>query len=440
MLRLNSTYYPYTRYGVEGKNEGPLYVSEITAPDAPTSAVALDYKELILLVDVSGSMRIDIASVKESLRIFLTVLLEASGATTSDQLFKERGFVIKLVTFSSGAKVVWDSSTATTTFEEVVNSLRVDGHTDIGAALKLAYQEKIPSRYTWIVLFTDGEPTTGVQSAAGFVEFLEAKPEQTKLVNIGYGTSISAPVLEALGGFSYIDHVEKISGIFGVLANEICLTYVFDVNVTPRFPEGSITLFGANKVGANKSAPNKNGFGVDVMYAEKTFVCGIVTTTFIPANLLLKYKCLSPHGIVDISLTGEFSVSHEAEAPFNIRKAYFDAAAGRRIAAISRTSVRDSDVVALEKELEGWTDLAAETALSNLRTFIKNRTTPHSRYVASSMSTDFSTQTSYVNPTAMTPMGRMYSVRASDRTYQAPGSTPLTHPQNGGASYSGTQY
>ena len=218
--------------------------------------------------------------------------------------------------------------------------------------------------------------------------------------------------------FSYIDDIEKIAGIFGALANEICLAVAVDIFHDELVYDSATSLASPSKEGRIVFGAC-DGLG-NVMYAEKSFVRGIVKGTC-PYQSKVTFTCLRSNRPFElVTITATPTICDSSEAPFDIRKYYFDAAAIRRIqafAALDTDSKVRTEAQKLRTEMASWIDAAALEARENVMKCLENRNganDDHFRNVTSTMASDNSTQNSLVNPAAMTPAARVCSTAATN--------------------------
>jgi hypothetical protein len=196
---------------------------------------------VIFCIDISASMEKSIPIVKSSLLAFRDAVVGKSHKVMEqytederDELFR-KSINLTLITFSIVAKIVW-SPKSEDRFEDVVLGLDVVSMTNMGDALRLAF-ETIKSNdeviFNWIVVMTDGESNEGpCRTSSSFQQMVNKnKPINSKIISIGYGDRFDPEVLYNIGTFVYIEDDEKIPVVFGNLTEEIMNTVGFNCNI-----------------------------------------------------------------------------------------------------------------------------------------------------------------------------------------------------------------
>lgn len=235
-------------YGGQNSNIGDIIITQIECPSYPAT---LNSKQIIFVVDESGSMCDTIISVKASLFAARNSLLRLVGHDISnidesgrDQLFSTTCNV-SLISFSNKARYLWGSNQAASTntnslighqkvsFSEAVNAIDADQSTNMGDALKMAFNMKISDYATWIILLTDGMSNKGpCQTLDSFKNLVKDIPPHTKIIPLGYTTNFDPDILSALGHMIYVDTEERIAEIFGGIIGEIVSCYGINAKIT----------------------------------------------------------------------------------------------------------------------------------------------------------------------------------------------------------------
>lgn len=224
-------------------------------------------KEIIFLMDVSGSMDTSMKSVKSSTLAFRDALLgktpremEAMGPEERDTLIRN-SIAIRIITFSNDAKEVW-SNEMVERFEDVIVNLEAEALTNMGDALKLAFDKVDPNKYTWIIAMTDGNSNKGPCKTANSFQRLVTtnKPWNAKIVTLGYGENFDPEVLNRVGSFVYLEDSEMIPVVLGNLAEEImtsvgfnCVIDIPNANLPTELDEDTIIV----PDGEDSSIPGK---------------------------------------------------------------------------------------------------------------------------------------------------------------------------------------
>lgn len=228
-------------YGGESKNNADIIITKISCPEKSLGdeRKTLIDKQIIFVVDESGSMIGTIDSVRTSLIAARNTLLILMGhkikfldERSRDELFS-KDCNCSLITFSNKAKLKWKNSMNTNiTFSEAVSKIHAKCSTNMGDALRLAFQEKEENCATWIILLTDGISNKGsYQTIDGFRNLLKEIPPHTKIIPLGYTTCFDPDILSILGNMTYVESEENIAEIFGSIIGEIITCYAMDAEI-----------------------------------------------------------------------------------------------------------------------------------------------------------------------------------------------------------------
>lgn len=193
-------------------------------------------KEIVLIIDISGSMEESMANVKSSLLAFRDCLvgktakeMENMEDSDRDVLFRE-SVNLKLLAFSNEVYDLWDNN-SDKYFEDVVIELESKSMTNMGDALVKGFEKCSHDKFTWIIVMTDGESNEGPCRTANSFQRMVArnKPINSKVVSLGYGDRFDPEVLNVIGTFVYVKNKEMIPVVLGNLAHEINNSSVFNV-------------------------------------------------------------------------------------------------------------------------------------------------------------------------------------------------------------------
>ncbi len=174
-------------------------------------------KEIILLVDISASMRDVFNSVKASLKSFKDVI--------------DDDIPVSIITFNDEARHV----------DQDIDTLEARGKTNISAALNLAFDTSSDDKMTWIILFSDGSPNLGITSKDGFKSLVAMKSRKTKIVCAGFKKKSPSSILAVIGDFIYVKTERDIDPFFKSVAFEIITTT--HVNFICKFHRLPDTVF-----------------------------------------------------------------------------------------------------------------------------------------------------------------------------------------------------
>jgi len=212
------------QYGTETENGDIICVDLITEKEDTWTRD----KEVIFVIDVSGSMEESLPNVKSSVLAFRDAILNKTSQEMANLSPEERDILvrqsvqIRLITFSNTAEELW-SNEYLHSFESSVANLEVEAMTNMGDGLKLAFDKINPQSFTWIILMTDGESNEGpCRTAESFNRLVNrAKPLQTKIMALGYGDRFDPEVLNKVGTFVYVEDKERIPVVLGNIAGEV---------------------------------------------------------------------------------------------------------------------------------------------------------------------------------------------------------------------------
>ena len=231
-------------YGGETTNIADGIVVNITCPIQKPS---MKQKQIIFVVDESGSMGKTMPSVKASLfasRNAIIKLLQIEDCDTEadrDEIFTQH-CNSTIITFSERAHYKWESVAACNSkgiesknvpFGVAVNKLAADSATNLGDGIKMAFSSKLEGYATWIIILTDGVPNKGdYQTPEAFFSLMCEMPPNTKIIPLGYTTLFDPDILSILGTMTYVDSEEAIAETLGSIMGEIVTAYGMNAKIT----------------------------------------------------------------------------------------------------------------------------------------------------------------------------------------------------------------
>lgn len=139
---------------------------------------------------------------------------------------------------------------------EFINAIRDDGDTNISAGLEeaaLRLREHIGAfGVSRVILISDGQPTSGLVSAAaltGLVERLRAQGLTVSALGVGtdFNENLMSSLANAGGGFyGFIDNSERLAEVFAREVDQAASTVARQVELTLEVPEGVsvVNVFG----------------------------------------------------------------------------------------------------------------------------------------------------------------------------------------------------
>lgn len=358
--------YKNVRYGATDKQRGNLVVLDLKC--ASENVLTQTNSEVILVVDLSGSMQASIPYLRSSLRAFRDGIVGFKKFSSDEE--REDAFRkatdLTLIGYSGIARVLYKSrdSEQVTDWDHVIdNEIYAQDSTNISGALEMAFANTSIHRCTWIVLMTDGQPNVGVQSYEGFETLLKKTPPLTRIISLGYGQIFDAKLLSRIGEFTHVENQEKLPLVFGSLVNETQSSWGFDARWVHGF--SGKTVIGKSQIGC--------------LYPERKFTFGLQVTDgdfdkfddivngIRPVSLHL--HMIENSKSVDVPFTFKDATTLGVDvAPDSVREKYYASAKGRRLEKISRLlGRRVSNKVILgvcvetRKEMEEWkTDAVAD--------------------------------------------------------------------------------
>ncbi len=425
-LKINVTAY---KCNLGSTQENLVYSEVIAGPGISPSA----NKEIIFVVDLSGSMRKSIPALKASLLAFRDAILNRNLKTDKRNSMElemdwRNLIAIDLIGFNEEAKLLYTSAqeqnskanpnlanltimegtaggslksmmedtaggtlesmmgvpeellmgttgetlksmkagasyeTGATAWNETISKLGAGGTTNMGDAIKLAFEKTNPKKFTWIVVLTDGESNVGrYQTIKSFKSLVEETPSNTKIVALGYGKEFNVDVLTAIGEFTYVKNKEQIPLVFGSLANEYLNSWGFNAL-------WGLDNYPGNNVDALRRIIGHNSIGC--LYNERRFATGFTVPNedFYPfingklndknnkGRIMLTYTDISTMNTIKIIMEAKFK---DGNVPSKILSDYYSSAKERRLnkiyAAISSGNNMDKFLKEVKNDVEKWT-------------------------------------------------------------------------------------
>ena len=231
-IEVKSNIYSGT-YGSTHQNGTILHVQLLSKNDISFSKE----KEVIFVLDLSGSMANEIIYMINSLKAFRNAIvgktpqeMESLSEIERDKLFRQ-SLNVKIIPFSDDVidSSIWISESSDKTFDETLSNLNTRSMTNMSSGIIKAFEMINPNRVTWIIIMTDGESNMGKYRTSQSFQFLATtKPLNTKIITLGYGQQFNPEVLSKIGEFTYMDTNEKMPLIFGNIAGEIMTSWAIN--------------------------------------------------------------------------------------------------------------------------------------------------------------------------------------------------------------------
>ena len=328
-----------------------LVYNKITVPQGPKPNPK--DREIILVVDLSGSMSQAVPHLQASLKAFQNSLAELSGSEGPS------GVNVRMIGYND---IAWEiySPESEVSFSEATDEIYARGNTNMGAGIKLAFDKTNPKKATWIVVLSDGKSNKGdYQTAESFSQLVKTAPKYTRIASIGYGDNFDANIMEAVGDFTYIKNPEMIPYFFGNLANEVLSTIAFGTTISSSF----------------KSRIVIGSFNLGCLYPGAERVFGVVPYSDLTSDSRLTasfYIIGSPMKLGSISL--EVDPVGTEEAPEQVKKEYYQFAAMRRLQLLYSSigsGYLQNIMAKIKWELKKWTQPWAQESKAEVLNFIE---------------------------------------------------------------------
>ncbi len=214
----------------------------------PSHAVRVTPRDIVLVIDVSGSMSgRKIEQARAAGRQLLQTL------TPSDRF--------RLIDFSSDVRSFHDGWSVATAGNvrsalEYLDALRANGGTNIQGALEEALASDTPDGRLPLVLFlTDGAPTVGETRPDAIVQRAADLRRQRRLFTFGIGADVNAALLEQLalqgrGTATFVRPEESVERAVGIVTDRLTSPVATEVHIHADGvrlyglqPQGAIDLF-----------------------------------------------------------------------------------------------------------------------------------------------------------------------------------------------------
>lgn len=197
---------------------------------------------LVFLVDVSGSM-------SDPLKL---PLVQATLMLLADQLRPEDR--VSIVTYSGQVRIALQPTNDRQTIAAAVATLRAEGSTAGGEALKMAYDlaraGRIDGGVNRIVLATDGDFNVGISDPKALKDFVAAqRKDGVSLTTLGFGEgNYSEAMLEGLadagdGNYAYIDGVSEARKVLVEELASTLFTIAQDVKAQVEFNPAQVAEY-----------------------------------------------------------------------------------------------------------------------------------------------------------------------------------------------------
>ena len=223
----------------------------LAAPDVKVEESEIVVKDVILVLDTSGSMGGEkIEQAKEAAKYVL-------GNLNPNDRFGIVSFSTSTKAFSSKLEPATQAGKG----EDFVNRLVALGSTDINRALLEALHMADRTRPTTLIFLTDGLPTDGVQEIGSILgNVQEAAPGNVRIFGFGVGYDVDTDLLDQLsldqgGSSTYVRPGQKIdeeiSAFYGKVSTPVLSGVELDfgeVSVDQLYPQKIPDLFAGSQL------------------------------------------------------------------------------------------------------------------------------------------------------------------------------------------------
>ena len=190
------------------RQDGENYFMALISPEVKPSTTKTLSKDIIFILDSSGSMKGDkMKQAKEALLFCLRSL------NPSDR-FNIVDFDDQVRVFSEGMKAATSANLRET--EQFVEQIEAEGGTNIAGALETGLNQLSSGRLNYVIFLTDGLPTVGVTSADEILAMAKrANDTRMKIFDFGVGYDVNTHLLDKLaeqnsGASDYVVPTENI--------------------------------------------------------------------------------------------------------------------------------------------------------------------------------------------------------------------------------------
>ncbi len=200
----------------------------LVAPDVEAEAAPRVAKDVLCVLDISGSMRGEkLRQAKEALRFIL------------DNLHEDDRF--NLIAFSTGVQAFapgLQPASAREAARRWVDDLQAAGGTNIHRAISEALDQATPERPTILIFLTDGLATEGITDTQAILQEVARKaPETVRLFCFGVGYDVNTILLDTLasehrGASAYVRPEEDIEEVVSAFYAKVSAPLLTDVRLT----------------------------------------------------------------------------------------------------------------------------------------------------------------------------------------------------------------
>jgi Ca-activated chloride channel family protein len=173
------------------RQDGENYFMALLSPEVKPSTTKTLPKNIVLILDSSGSMKGDkMKQAKEALLFCLRSLNPADRFNIVD-------FDDQVVVFSEGMRAATPANIKNA--EAFVEQIEADGGTNIAGALEAGLKQLSSGRLNYVIFLTDGLPTVGVTNVDEILAMAKrANNARVKIFDFGIGYDVNTHLLDKL--------------------------------------------------------------------------------------------------------------------------------------------------------------------------------------------------------------------------------------------------
>ncbi len=190
------------------RQDGENYFMALISPEVKPSTTKTLSKDIVLILDSSGSMKGDkMKQAKEAMQFSLRSLNPADRFNIVD-------FDDQVTVFAEGMKTATTANIKNA--EAFVEQIEAEGGTNIAGALETGLKQLSSGRLNYVIFLTDGLPTVGVTNVDEILSMARhANNARVKIFDFGVGYDVNTHLLDKLaeqnsGASDYVIPTENI--------------------------------------------------------------------------------------------------------------------------------------------------------------------------------------------------------------------------------------
>jgi uncharacterized protein YegL len=288
---------------------------------------------VIFVIDCSGSMAGErINTVKAGLLAIRSLMTLASRWDSIES---------HIITFSDSAEHIWDSTSNTKSYDDVVTSISVKGATDLESGLRLALsvtQKSTVNKPTWVIAMTDGEANLGQLSSIFFTDMYKKFSTWVKTITIGIGDTFSDDLLKPADHMTHAKDLDTIHQVMGSVISD--MDSIFAVNAKLTHADTNYErVVGTDKIG--------------FLVSKQTYTEMNILSDISPEIVTAKLSTTDP-------VTGKATFYNtyakvvNENLPLELQRIYFQSQSAKMIEEINKKSMSSLHSRNMKIKLERW--------------------------------------------------------------------------------------